>query len=230
MLNTTNEPNPGEVGASLSEHLAAQEPQEWPAKLLRQDVPAYTNPEDYIGKHYRYTALDEFPVIEVKEARGFGAMADVRVEGLTFGAWWSLADFRAKLNAGELVAVEAPTLAEEVFPELCEEPGADPVSDATPAEIAAEMAPPPQPGYSEIPAAQVEINERGKRTRKGKQEPEQPAEAPPMTLDDLARCIELERQAIAESEANIQRMQAKALEMVGPLFARMGIDAGRVSA
>lgn len=222
-------PNPaGEVGASLEQHLAAQEPQEWPTELLRNDAPAYIDPSAYMGQRYRWTAVSGNPVLTVVQIRGTGALAEVRLqasEAAEDGNWFPLADFRRMVNSGEMEpmlegeadethqeAQAAKTLAEEMLPELCEEPGKDPVIDA------------PLPAIIE-----AQDEPKGKRTRKAK-EPEQAPQAPAMTLDDLARCIELKRAEIEQAKDEIERMQAKAMEMVGPLLARIGLDAGRVSA
>lgn len=223
MFEETTAPNPAaEVGASLTEHLAAQDPKEWPTNLLRNDVPGYTDPSTYMGQRFRWVSMSDRPVMEVKQVRGVGALAEVRLEGATDGNWLPLADFRRMVNEGELepvLAVEseqayhpgetATTLAEEIFPELCDVPG----------DVAA---------FVEKPFAPIPETEEPKAKRARKVKEPEVAEAPVMTLDDLARCIELKRAEISEAEEAIAKMQAKALEMVGPLLARMGIE--RVSA
>lgn len=66
-----------EVGASLTEHLAAQEPQTWAPELVRGDVPAYVAPEDRNawlpvaeGSWWVWSAREDKAIVQVLEVDG----------------------------------------------------------------------------------------------------------------------------------------------------------------
>lgn len=93
---------PSEVGASLTDHMATQQPQDWPPELIRNDVPAYVHPEDRPawlpvaeGSQWVWSGREDKAIVEVLSVEGPSpeSMATIKVPFSTESQRWPAKDF-----------------------------------------------------------------------------------------------------------------------------------------
>lgn len=149
-----------------------------------------------------------YPSLEARNAHGIELVGAIATE---LGVEYSTPEGLAGAKLADSIAEALRFL---MMPTKAQDPGRDPVLDATPDEIREAEAKAlaritPEACTIEPEQPKPPRSKRGK----GGTTPSSDAAAPRMTLDDLERCIKLNHEAIANLQADNEKLQAKAVEL-----------------